>query len=131
MDLNPPSQTDHWTFRRVMVATLVLVCVALGFWLLYRYYQVIFILFVAIMLGTVIRPIVNWLYRRGIPRVVGVLIIYMLLLAFVIGFILLLFPLVFDQGSAIVSGIPEYYQNSAKRADRKPRPVTACGAART
>ena len=111
MDLNPPSQTDHWTFRRVMVATLVLVCVALGFWLLYRYYQVIFILFVAIMLGTVIRPIVNWLYRRGIPRVVGVLIIYMLLLAFVIGFILLLFPLVFDQGSAIVSGIPEYYQN--------------------
>ncbi len=94
-----------------MVATLVLVCVALGFWLLYRYYQVAFILFVAIMLGTVIRPIVNWLYRRGIPRVVGVLIIYALLLAFFIGFILLLFPLVFDQGSAIVSGIPEYYQN--------------------
>lgn len=111
MELNPPSQTDHWTFRRVMIATLVLVCVALGFWLLYRYYQVIFILFVAIMLGTVIRPIVNWLYRRGIPRVAGVLIVYTFLLAFVIGFILLLFPLVFDQGSAIVSGIPEYYQN--------------------
>lgn len=111
MDLNMPSQTDQWTFRRVMIATLVLVCVALGFWLLYRYYLVIFILFVAIMLGTVIRPIVNWLYRRGIPRVAGVLIVYALLLAFVIGFILLLFPLVFDQGSAIVSGIPEYYQN--------------------
>jgi len=111
MELNPPSQTDQWTFRRVMIATLVLVCVALGFWLLYRYYQVIFILFVAIMLGTVIRPIVNWLYRRGISRVAGVLIVYALLLAFVIGFILLLFPLVYDQGSAIVSGIPEYYQN--------------------
>lgn len=111
METNPPTQIDHWTFRRVMVATLVLVCVALCFWLLFRYYQVIFILFVAIMLGTVIRPIVNWLYQRGIPRVAGILIIYALLLAFVIGFILLLFPLVFDQGSAIVSGIPQYYQN--------------------
>lgn len=111
LDLNPPTQTDQWTFRRVMVATLVLVCVALGFWLLYRFYMVIFILFVAIMLGTVIRPIVNWLYRRGIPRVAGVLIVYVLLLAFFIGFILLLFPLVFEQGSAIVSGIPGYYQN--------------------
>jgi len=120
MELNPPSQTDHWTFRRIMVATLVLVCVALGFWLLYRYYQVIFILFVAIMLGTVIRPIVNWLYRRGIPRAAGVLIVYALLLAFVIGFILLLFPLVFDQGSAIVSGIPDYYQNLRTRLVTSP-----------
>jgi len=120
MELNPPSQTDHWTFRRIMVATLVLVCVALGFWLLYRYYQVIFILFVAIMLGTVIRPIVNWLYRRGIPRTAGVLSVYALLLAFVIGFILLLFPLVFDQGSAIVSGIPDYYQNLRTRLVTSP-----------
>ena len=111
MDINPPSQLDHWTFRRVMVGTLILVCVALGFWLLYSFYQVVFVLFVAIMLGTVIRPIVNWLYRRGIPKVAGVLLVYLFLLAFVIGFILLLFPLVFDQGSAIVSGIPEYYQN--------------------
>ncbi len=47
----------------------------------------------------------------GDPQGGGVLIIYALLLAFFIGFILLLFPLVFDQGSAIVTGIPEYYQN--------------------
>ncbi len=94
-----------------MVATIVLVCVALGFWLLYRFYMVIFILFVAIMLGTVIRPIVNWFYRRGVPRVAGVLIVYVLLLALLIGFVLLLFPLVFDQGSAIAAGLPGYYQN--------------------
>jgi predicted PurR-regulated permease PerM len=34
-----------------------------------------------------------------------------LLLALVVGFILLLFPLIFDQGSALVSSIPGYYEN--------------------
>ena len=29
--------TIQWTFRRTMWATLVLVFVALGFWLLYRF----------------------------------------------------------------------------------------------
>ena len=64
-----PSQPNSWTFRRVVWATLVLVFVALGFWLLYRFNQVIFILLIAIMLGTVIRPVVTWLNRRGLPRI--------------------------------------------------------------
>ena len=64
---NPPSQPNQWTFRRVVWATLVLVFVALSFWLLYRFYQVVFILFVAIVIGTVIRPAVTWLNRRGLP----------------------------------------------------------------
>lgn len=94
-----------------MVGTLVLVFVALGFWLLYRFYQVVFILFISIMLGTVIRPVVNWLYQRGLPKVVGVILVYLFLLILVIGFLLLLFPLVFDQGLLIFKSIPEYYQN--------------------
>ena len=65
MALNPPSQPYDWTFRRVVWATLVLISVIFGFWLLYRFNQVIFILFIAIVIGTVIRPAVAWLYRRG------------------------------------------------------------------
>jgi predicted PurR-regulated permease PerM len=111
MEDQPPSHLSSWTFRRVMLATLVLAGVGLGFWLLYRFYQVIFILFIAIILGTVIRPLVHWLYRRGLPKVAGVLLVYVLLLALLIGFIVLLFPLVFDQGAAILKMVPDYYQN--------------------
>lgn len=111
MEDQPSSQLSNWTFRRVMVATLILGCVVLGFWLLYRFYQVIFILFVAIILGTVIRPIVNWLNQRGLPKVAGVLLVYFLLLVLLVGFLFLLFPLVFDQGTAIIKKIPDYYQN--------------------
>jgi predicted PurR-regulated permease PerM len=92
-------------------ATLVLVCVILGFWLLYRFYQAVFIFFIAIVMGTVIRPAVAWLHRRGLPRIAGVILIYMLLLALLTSFVLLLFPLILDQGTTIVAATPGYYQS--------------------
>jgi predicted PurR-regulated permease PerM len=111
MALYPPSQPYQWTFRRVIWATLVFVFVALSFWLLYRFNQVVFILFVAIVMGTVIRPVVTWLYRRGLPRIAGVILIYLLLLALLIIFVLLLFPLIVDQGTTIAAAVPGYYQS--------------------
>ena len=111
MDFNPPSQPDNWTFRRVVWATLVLVFVALSFWLLYRFYQVVFILFIAIVMGTVIRPVVTWLHRRGLPRIAGVILVSLLLLALLIGFMLVLFPLLVKQGTTIVAAVPGYYQS--------------------
>ena len=110
--MNPLAQPPvEWTFRRVMWATLVLVFVALGFWLLYRFYQVVFILFIAIVMGTVIRPVVTWLHRRGLPRIAGVILVYLLLLALLIGFVLLLFPLIVEQGTTIAAAVPGYYQS--------------------
>ena len=100
-----------WTFRRIVWATLVLLSVVLGFWLIYRFNQVIFILFVAVVIGTVIRPAVAWLHQRGLPQTVGVISVYILLLVLLTGFLLLLFPLVSDQSKTIAAAIPDYYQN--------------------
>jgi len=111
MAFHPPSQLYNWTFRRVVWATLVLVFVALSFWLLYRFNQVIFILFIAIVMGTVIRPVVTWLHRRGLPRVAGGILVYLLLLALLISFVLLLFPLIVEQGTTIAAAVPDYYQS--------------------
>jgi predicted PurR-regulated permease PerM len=94
-----------------MWATLVLVFVALSFWLLYRFSQVIFILFIAIVIGTVIRPVVAWLYSRGVTRMAGVIIVYLLLLALLISFVLVLFPLIVEQGTTIAAAVPGYYQS--------------------
>ena len=94
-----------------MWATLVLVFVALSFWLLYRFNQVVFILFITIVMGTVIRPVVTWLHRRGLPRIAGVILVYLLLLALLISFVLLLFPLIVEQGTTIAAAVPGYYQS--------------------
>jgi len=111
MALHPPSQPYQWTFRRVMWATLVLVFVVLSFWLLYRFNQVVFILFISIVMGTVFRPAVAWLHRRGLPRIAGVILVYLLLLALLISFVLLLFPLIVEQGTTIAAAVPGYYQS--------------------
>lgn len=104
-----PPQNYEWTFRRVVWATLVFVAVAFGFWLLYRFYQAVFILFVAVVIGTVIRPVVNWLYLKSVPRIAGVVLVYLVLLIALIGFALLLFPLLTEQTGKIMALVPGYY----------------------
>jgi predicted PurR-regulated permease PerM len=111
MSINPVSQPYNWTFRRVVWATLVLISVILGFWLLYRFNQVIFILFIAIVIGTVIRPAVAWLHQRSLPQTAGVILVYLLLLLLLTGFMLLLFPLISEQSTTIAASMPDYYHN--------------------
>jgi predicted PurR-regulated permease PerM len=41
----------------------------------------------------------------------GVILVYLLLLALIIGFVLLLFPLIVDQGTTIAVAVPGYYQS--------------------
>ena len=94
-----------------MWATLIFVFVALSFWLLFQFNQVVFILFISISIGTAFRPAVTWLNRLGIPRKTAGILAYFILLALSISFIFLLFPLIFEQGATLVAAIPEYYQN--------------------
>jgi len=104
-------QTYNWSFRRVVGATLIFAAVAFGFWLVYHFYQVVFILFIAIVIGTVIRPVANWLNQKGVPRIAGVMLIYLVLILLFMGFLWLLFPVIFSQASTIAREIPAFYQS--------------------
>lgn len=123
MALHPPVQAYQWTFRRVMWSTLILVFVAFSFWLLYRFSQVVFILFIAIVIGTAIRPAVTWLYSRGVPRITGVILIYLMLLALLIGFVLILFPVIVEQGITMAAAVPDYYQSIHGWMANYPNPI--------
>lgn len=92
-----------------MWATLVTLFVIFIFWLFYRFYKIAFTIFIAIVIATVIRPLVNWMSRRRIPQVLGVLIIFILLIGFLTGFIFLLYPLIVDQSATIVTSVQGYY----------------------
>ena len=111
--MTPPAAhggVSQWTAKRVVLTTLGAVLVALGFWFVFRFYSVAFILFSALVLGTVIRPAVDWLNRRGVRREAGVILVYLALLALLIGFILLLAPLLIEQAKGIIAKLPAYYQ---------------------
>ena len=111
MENHSPLQSYDWTFRRVVWATLVLMSVVFGFWLLYRFNQVVFSLFIAIVMGTVIRPVVAWLYQRGFSRIAGVILVYLVLLILVAGFLFTLSPLLIEQSTTIAAAAPGYYQS--------------------
>jgi predicted PurR-regulated permease PerM len=101
----------EWSNRQVVLATLFVVAVAGGFWLIYRFRLVVFILFVAIVLGTAIRPAVNWLNKRGTPRSAGVIVMYLFILSAIAGFVILIFPLIAGQVTQIALNVPDYYQD--------------------
>jgi predicted PurR-regulated permease PerM len=110
-----PSSSDGvvtWTTSQVVLATIFVVCVFLTFWLLYSLREVLFLFFVAIVVGTAIRPAVEWLHRRGLSRATGIIIIYILIAGLLAGFVAMIFPLLADQATEISRTIPEYYTNA-------------------
>jgi predicted PurR-regulated permease PerM len=98
-----------WTTGQVVLATVFVVCVFLTFWLLYSLRMVLFLFFVAIVIGTAIRPAVEWLHRRGVARSVGIIIIYIVLAGLLTGFLAMILPLLADQATEISRNLPEYY----------------------
>lgn len=108
-----PSTSEEvktWTTNQVVLATLFVVCVFLTFLLLYRLRMVVFLFFVAIVIGTALRPAVEWLHRRGVSRSAGIIGIYVLLACFMVGFLALVVPLIAEQGTQFSHNIPQYYE---------------------
>lgn len=109
MNQEQASPIPHWTARQVVLATVFVLAVVGAFWLLFRFSWVVFVLFVAAVMGTAIRPVVDWLSQRGIKRIWAVIFIYLLIFLLVGLFIALSAPLVLTQGAEISRSITRYY----------------------
>ena len=59
-----------------MAATLTILSVAFAFFLLFWFRDVVFALFLAIVLSIAISPAVDILHRVGLPRWLGVCVVY-------------------------------------------------------
>lgn len=110
METSAQARIPRWSTRQIVTATLVVVAVTVVFWLVYRFFSVLLLLFVAIVLSTAIQPAVNWMYHRGVSKRAGVLAVYLLILLVVVGILFLLVPVVVQQATAIVEQLPQYYQ---------------------
>lgn len=111
MNASNEKQLPQWSTRQLVLATLFVVAVVGAFWLVYRFRAAIFILIISIVLGTAIRPGVEWLQQRGLSRPVGVILIYALVIGSLIGAGALTLPLVAEQSTDLAVQIPEIYAN--------------------
>jgi predicted PurR-regulated permease PerM len=102
-----------WSSRNVLLATLFVVFVGLGFWLLYRFRTVLLIFFIAILIGTGIKPAVIWMHRRlSIPRIQGQVIVFAAIFAAILAFALLMLPLVLEQSTQVTGQLSTYYERA-------------------
>lgn len=87
--------------RQLMTATVVVGLVVLGFWLLFRFHQVILVLLAGIIVSLALNPIVERLKARGVAPGVAVGILYGLML--ILGLLFLRFgvPIIADQSATI------------------------------
>jgi predicted PurR-regulated permease PerM len=103
----PPWQ--EWSPRLVVTATLIVLAIAAAFLLLFRFYMVVFLFLVAVMLGIATKPVVAALQKRGIRPEIGVIFVYLVLLALVGLFIVIVAPMIAEQATSVVDRIPQYY----------------------
>lgn len=97
--------------RRFFQMNLVVLGVAACFALMYRFANALFILFVGIAVGMAVKPGVEWLRRRGVPRSVGALMIYLALGSTFCGAALLVTPAITEGMTALVARGPRQLES--------------------
>jgi predicted PurR-regulated permease PerM len=71
------------TLRQIVLATMTVLAVTVVFLLLYRFYSVVFLLFVAIAIQIALDPLVRLLTNRGVNKVAALFTIYLALFALI------------------------------------------------
>lgn len=99
----------HWSSWQVVAGTIVVVVIAAAFWFFIRFYELFFILTVAIILGILIKPAVRWLQERGVPRIVAALLVYALIFLPLLILIWFTVPILFEQTAHVTDSLAEIY----------------------
>ncbi|MAT43579.1 MAG: hypothetical protein CL609_14675 [Anaerolineaceae bacterium] len=111
MNSTPSSFLPKWSARQVITATLFVVAVSLAFWLLFRFRIVLLILFIAMVLGTALRPMVDWFVGRGLSRAYSLSLVYLMFLLALTGLLFLIVPIIVEQSFELAVSIPKIYQD--------------------
>jgi predicted PurR-regulated permease PerM len=106
------------TARRAALATLVVGSIVVLALVLWKLRIVLALLFLAFTLAAAMRPGVDWLNERRVPRGLGVLIHYAGLAALVALFLWFVAPRALDQVNAAVAGLPSSSSQLQSAANR-------------
>jgi predicted PurR-regulated permease PerM len=88
------------------VVKILLVLVLLYF--LYLVRDIVVILFIALILSSAIKPFVDWMQRKKIPRALSMILIYFTLAIIISLIIYLIIPPMVDQIGEITKNLPRY-----------------------
>ena len=111
----PPTQEK--TYIDITTGVILRILLILGIvWFLYLIRNIVAIVLFSVIIASAIEPAAQWFKARGIPRLLGVIITYViafLILAVAFSFVI---PPLFHELSGLASDIPEFI-NAATRPD--------------
>lgn len=86
------------------------IIILIGAWFLYLIFDILLMLFAAVVLATAIEPVVNWLQQRRIPRMISVALIYIMVLALLAGVLSLMVEPLVTQSQQLAQAVPSIIQ---------------------
>jgi len=101
-----PSQTFNISTSTIFRVILI----SLGFVFLYLIRDILLIVFISVIIAAGISGPVNWLHRRRVPRLLGVIFIYLVILLFLALIVALVFPPLADQIKQLASSFPGFME---------------------
>jgi len=93
---------------------LILILLLVGLWLLSRLLPVILVLLAALVIVGTVSPGVRWLERRGVPRGLGIALVFTGLLGAALGFLTLTIPAFIDQARTLLEQEPALHASLAR-----------------
>lgn len=70
--------------------------------------DILAIVFIALVFSSAVDPWIDWMQKRRIPRALGIISIYLALLAVVAGAVILIIPPIAQQSSQLLNDLPMY-----------------------
>lgn len=89
------------------------IVVLLVLFFFYLIKEVLAVLFVSLVLAAALDPWIDWLERWKIPRGVGVLVVYLIIVSIIVGLGYVLIPAVTNEFATLTKESPQYYQELA------------------
>lgn len=103
-------QLPNLSPKQIVRATLLIVGIVAAFLFVFRFYQLVLILFTAVILGTAFRPAVARLSHLGLPETGGIVLIYGTAMGVLGSFLWLGTPIIAEQASTMTLTAEELYQ---------------------
>lgn len=99
--------TTRTAVRLVLVVLLTTMAVVLALWLLYRLQTIVVWSIVALFLSIGLKPAVDWLERRRVPRALAILTAYLGVLLLFAAFVAMATPSLIQQGTQLLQTLRE------------------------
>ena len=110
-DSDPHEQTVELKIKpsQVVIVVLTILAVVGAALIVLHLVDLLILVFVALVIAATIRPMKSALRRRGIPKGLAVLLIYLGILGVLVALFVLVIPVLIDQGGALIRGLPQVY----------------------